>query len=234
LVSGAFAASGVSVVIPVYNGVRYLAPCIESIRQQNHSPLEIIVVDDGSSDGSFDAANAMPGVSCLRQTNGGAAAARNAGIRAARGRYLAFLDADDLWTANKLALQLAVFTEQPTIQLVAGRVQEFYQDPEAPIPQRLARRSGDRAYTIGAMLIRRQDFLRVGYMNSALKFGEFMDWRSRALAAGLKELVLDAVVLRRRIHDQNTTLRATHSKADYVAAIRAHLERKRATPPENT
>ena len=223
----------VSVIIPVYNGSRYLAQAVESIWEQRHDPVEVVVVDDGSQDGSFEMAQGLTNVRCFRQANGGSASARNFGVREARGTYLAFLDADDLWAPGKLALQLSVLHGRPEVHLVAGRVEEFYEIAQPPGNERAKRRSGDRAYTTGALLVRREDFLRVGWMDPALKFGEFMDWRSRALALGMKEHVPDVVVLRRRIHDQNTTLRSTHSRTDYVAAIKAHLLRQRAGKSES-
>jgi glycosyltransferase involved in cell wall biosynthesis len=218
----------VSVVIPAYNAKLYLTKAVESVKRQQCEPIEIIIIDDGSTDGTLELAGSLQGVRCVRQTNLGAAAARNAGVIEAKGDFLAFLDADDLWADGKLAAQLAVLREDPTIQLVAGRVEEFYADNTQPISQRDGQHWGDRAYTIGAMLLRRSDFWKVGLFDPGLRFGEFMDWRSRALALGLRELVLDQVVLRRRIHDQNTTRLAQDHKSHYLATIRAHLRRKQA------
>jgi glycosyltransferase involved in cell wall biosynthesis len=217
----------VSVIIPVFNGAAFLAEAIESVRQQRFGPLEIIIVDDGSTDGSFDLAEGMAEVQCFRQDNKGPAAARNLGVQRANGSLLAFLDADDLWTKEKLALQMAALRNDPSLNLVAGRVEEFGTDSSELVESRRQRRNGDRAYTIGALLLSRADFLKVGTLNPALKFGEFIDWRSRAIIGGMKELVLDEVVLRRRIHDRNTTLRSTDSSDGYLATLRAHLRRKR-------
>ncbi len=218
----------VSVIIPAFNAKRYLSQAIESVHRQDHEPLEIIVVDDGSTDGTLDLAERLPGVRCVHQANAGAAAARNAGLAEARGDFLAFLDADDLWADGKLATQLAVLREDPTVNLVAGRVEEFYAEETRQIAQRNQHQWGDRAYTVGALLLRRPDFWKVGLFKPSLRcFGEFMDWRSRALALGLRELVLDQVVLRRRIHDQNTTRHARDHKSHYLATIRAHLQRQR-------
>jgi glycosyltransferase involved in cell wall biosynthesis len=226
----------VSVVIPVYNGARFVAEAIASIRAQGHEPLEIIVVDDGSTDGSLELARTLPDVRVIEQNHGGPAAARNAGVNKSRGVYLGFLDADDLWAKDKLASQLSMFKNCPDAQLMAGLVEEFYDQGAGPIAEREARRSGERAYTIGALLMRRSDFLAVGLLNENLSFGEFIDWRSRALNLGMKERVLDQVVLKRRIHQQNTTKTSGDFKAGYVAAIRAHLQRKRAgeISPENS
>jgi glycosyltransferase involved in cell wall biosynthesis len=219
-----------SVVIPVYNGARFLAEAVASVHAAARAggvTAEVIVVDDGSTDESFALAGTLVGVRAFRQANAGAAAARNTGVAEAHGEILAFLDADDLWTPDKLVLQLAVFAADPGVAMVAGRVEEF--GDAAQLAARGTR--GERAYTIGALVVRRADFLRVGPFDPALKaFGEVMDWRSRALAAGLREHVLDAVVLRRRLHDANTTRITPDTRASYLAAIRAHLKRKRGEP----
>ena len=103
----------VSVVIPVYNGERFLAQAIESVLGQTWREVEVIVVDDGSSDHSGEIARRFAPVRCLRQDNAGQAAARNRGAAAATGRFLAFLDADDLWLADKLERQLTAFRSAP-------------------------------------------------------------------------------------------------------------------------
>ncbi len=220
----------------VPNGVRFLAEAVASVHaaaQAADCRADVIVVDEPArATGRSRAwAGTLPGVRAFQQPNGGAAVARNTGVAEAASEWLAFLDADDLWTPDKLVLQLAAFAADPEVALVAGRVVEFGEVGEADaemLAGRNERASGERAYTIGALVLRRADFDRVGPFDPALRFGEVMDWRSRALAAGLQETVLDAVVLRRRIHDANTTRVTRGSRADYVAAIRAHLLRKRA------
>lgn len=101
----------VSVIIPAYNAAGHLRSTIESVLAQTYSTFEVIVVDDGSSDDTFQVAQSAAAmdarVRVIRQANGGVGAARNAGIRAAHGRYIAPLDADDLWAPAKLERQVA-------------------------------------------------------------------------------------------------------------------------------
>lgn len=222
----------ISVIIPAFNAVRFLPEAIQSVRDQHYASLDIHVIDDGSTDGTFELAQSMPDVRACRQPNAGAAAARNAGVERASGEFLAFLDADDLWAPGKLQRQLEVLGEEAPPHIVAGRVEEFSSQTGDANAARLRRRSGDRAYTVGALLMRADDFRRVGLFDPALRFGEFMDWRSRAIAAGLRERVLEEVVLYRRLHEANTTRLAKDFKADYVATIRAHLLRRSNTKPD--
>jgi glycosyltransferase involved in cell wall biosynthesis len=110
----------VSAVVPAYNAARTLRAAVESILLQTVGDVEVIVVDDGSEDDTADVARAIADsrVRLVSQANGGASAARNAGIRSARGPYVAFLDADDLWLPDKLARQLAVLRSRPDVHAV--------------------------------------------------------------------------------------------------------------------
>jgi glycosyltransferase involved in cell wall biosynthesis len=110
----------VSAVVPAYNAARTLRAAVESILLQTVGDIEVIVVDDGSGDDTAGVARAIgdPRVRLVSQANGGASAARNAGIRSARGRYVAFLDADDLWLPEKLERQLAALRRHPDVHAV--------------------------------------------------------------------------------------------------------------------
>src|SRR5437667_12630279 len=109
----------VSVVIPCYNGERYLAEAIESVLAQRYEPLEIIVVDDGSTDRSAEVARHFgDAVQYVCQPHAGAAAARNRGVGLATGDLIAFLDADDVWTEGRLARQVQVLEADPSVGMV--------------------------------------------------------------------------------------------------------------------
>jgi glycosyltransferase involved in cell wall biosynthesis len=112
-----------SVIIPSFNYSEYLPAAIDSVLGQTDGDFELLVVDDGSTDGSRAVVQACsdPRVRLLVQPHRGRGAARNTGLRAARGGYVAFLDADDIWTPDKLALQCAVLDGRPEIGLVYSR-----------------------------------------------------------------------------------------------------------------
>src|SRR6266536_3462505 len=127
----------VSVILPVYNGARFLRDAVESVRRQRYEPLETIIVDDGSTDETREIATGFPGeVSYVRQENAGPPAARNTGLRLARGTLIGFLDADDVWTDDKLALQVPRLLEEPSVDAVLGYTQVVYAGDSAEEPHR--------------------------------------------------------------------------------------------------
>ena len=133
----------ISVIIPTFNAGRFLPDAIASIRQQSYEPLEIHLVDDGSTDETKSLAQQWPEVRYLHQPNQGAAAARNTGIRAARGSLLAFLDADDLWTPDHLRILLPHLLSEPSLQFVWGttrfiRMSEEQRQKSVQLPRQCA------------------------------------------------------------------------------------------------
>jgi len=225
----------ISVIIPVYNGEKYLAEAIESVLAQTCRPIEIIVVDDGSTDRSADVARSFSeAVRYYYQPNSGSGAARNTGVKTARGSLLAFLDADDLWVKEKLSCQMPMLEADPSPDMVFGHVSHFYSpDLDEGMRKKVACPAGALpGYHAGTLLIRRDTFLHVGLFNPALQCGEFLDWSFRAKEKGLKELLLPDVLMKRRIHSSNMGIlkRNTHTAnthADYVRILKSSLDRRR-------
>jgi glycosyltransferase involved in cell wall biosynthesis len=116
-----------SVVVPLYQKVRWIGRCLESIRAQSHPAFEVIVVDDGSTDGSGDVVQSIGAgwVRYVRQDNAGAAAARNAGIALAQGSYVALLDADDSWSPNHLSVLARLAQAHPEATLLGTAWYQF-------------------------------------------------------------------------------------------------------------
>jgi len=217
----------VSVIVPVFNGERYLAEALESIFGQTRPPAEVIVVDDGSTDRTAEVAGRFP-VRCLHQENRGVAAARNAGVQAAAGDLLAFLDHDDLWIADKLERQLATLAAQPELDMVFGHVEQFF-CPSLSAEERARYRLPPPmpAYTCPARLVYREAFLRVGPYVTTNQLGEGVDWHARAVDAGLRFEMLEEVVYRRRIHTSNMGITRVNDRSGYARTLKQILDRRR-------
>ncbi len=218
----------VSVVIPMHNAQRTIAAAIESVLAQTAPALEILVVDNGSTDRSVSvAARYSPPVRVLHESRRGVAAARNHGAAHAVGEYLAFLDADDLMPADRLAFQVRIAEQNPTAEIVFGR-QCSFRDGETP--PSAAGTSADRlqsAPLAGAMLCRRSAFERVGPFRESLQAGEFLDWFARAQDVGIAFSMPDHLVLYRRVHAGNLTRNRQLTHAEYARAIKHLLDRRR-------
>ena len=174
---------GISVVIPVYNGARYLSECIESVCSQTLPATEIIVVDDGSEDETPKvAAGWSDRVRYQRISHGGPARARNHGVRLVATDVLAFIDSDDIWLPSKLELQMAALSREDDPAMVFGHVQQFVSSDLTP--EEAAGFKFDPASLPGplpsTLVIRKSDFDRVGPFDESLATGEFIEWSSRA------------------------------------------------------
>jgi glycosyltransferase involved in cell wall biosynthesis len=222
----------VSVIVPVHNGARYLAHAIESVIEQAYRPLEIIAVDDGSTDGSSGViARFGDTVRYCYQENRGTGAARNRGVELARGGLLAFLDQDDLWEHGKLVLQVGTLASDPSVDAVFGMVAQFY---SSELSEEFRSRVQCPAqalsgYLPSAMLLRRDAFLRVGRFEEHWKLVEWAEWLVRAIEAGINLRVLPQVVSRRRLHAGNKGLAMRAYRDEYPRILKARLDRRRAT-----
>jgi glycosyltransferase involved in cell wall biosynthesis len=215
----------VSVVIPVRDGEKFLAATLQAALDQSLPPDEVIVVDDGSVDASAQVAEGFGSpVRCLRRAeSGGPGVARNDGIAAAAGDAVALLDADDLPHPRWLELLRAALDEAPAADLAFGHVRLFESDagPGGAGPLH-------RGLIPNGLMLRRSAFERFGAFATQYVLGEFMEWLFRARAAGLRERGIDDLVLHRRVHGGNLTLRARDSYRDYATVLKRELDRRRA------
>lgn len=214
----------------MYNGEKYLREAIVSALAQDYPELEILVIDDGSTDGSAEIARSFgPRVGYHYQPNAGLSAARNTGVSLARGEFIAFLDCDDLWVAEKTSLQMESFRARPETDLVFGLVEQFY-SPELNERGVFTGPDGTAVmpgYIAGTLLARAGVIARAGCFDSEFRVGEFLDWYARACDAGLTSTMLPEVLLKRRIHDNNMGIRDRDKRSDYLRVFKASLDRRR-------
>ena len=212
----------VSVVIPVFNAERYLGAALASVFAQSYGHLEVLVVDDGSTDGSAEIARASSDPRCrlIPQAHAGAAAARNRGVTASRGALLSFLDADDVWMPGKTARQVDVLTRDAAVDMVFGHYVTLDADgvaaPQTPAP----------GMSMGTMTIRRERCVEVGPFCTEWRVGEFIEWYARAEDAGLRRVMLPDVMLGRREHDANLTGASRDARVDYARILRQVAQRR--------
>jgi len=198
----------VSIIIPAYNAEAFINDAIESVLAQDYRPIEVIVVDDGSSDETaFIAEKFGPPVVCHRQKNGGPPVARNRGLQIARGEYIGFLDADDLYEPGRIKLQFDKLQQNPGLAFVVGRLmrEQLDNEPGGSIAFRPLEPDKYIWLQLGLCLFRRTVFDRVGVMEERLQHSDDWDWFMRARELQVPMLLHENIVLRARLHWNNMT-----------------------------
>jgi glycosyltransferase involved in cell wall biosynthesis len=219
----------VSVVIPVYNGARYLRAALESVFAQTYRSFEVIVVDDGSIDDSGKIAQSFPEVHYIRQENQGVAAARNTAIAVARGEFYAFLDQDDLWTPEKLRLQIGHLLSHPDLGYTLTH-QQFFLEPGATLPAWFRKEllsSVHTGWVLGTLVVRRTVFDTVGNFSTGYSAANDSDWFFRAKAAGIPMAVVPELLLLKRIHGANDSGRSKEILSELLKVVKTSLDRQR-------
>ena len=212
----------VSVVVAAHNSERYVGAALGSALAQDHGPFEVIVVDDGSTDGTAAAAE-RHGVRLIRRANGGQGAAKNTGIAAAEGELIAFLDHDDLWAPRKLSRQVAALAGAPEAAGVVARL-DVLLEPGVPHPDWLPRSREYPWFPPTAWLVRRSAFDAIGLFDEESNVPDF-DWMLRARDYGLKFEVIPEVLGTYRIHGQNASYGRAAIREDGFVALRRSLGR---------
>ena len=222
----------VSCIIPVYNGERFLKEALDSIFAQTYRPLEVIVVDDGSTDGTSRAVAEYPQpIVYIHQDNQGSPRARNRGIQAAKGDFIAFLDADDLWRAEKLSGQMARFDRRAELDFCVSHIQNFWMPEAADEEARFRNHPKIQAlpgYVTSTLLAKKKTFETVGLFSSELKDGDSLDWFVRARAKGAVGELIAEVLVDRRMHAGNTSrLWEQRSRNEFLVILKRFLDKQR-------
>jgi glycosyltransferase involved in cell wall biosynthesis len=221
---------GITVIIPVYNGAKYLSECIQSVAGQTRPAAEIIVIDDGSEDATPDVAASWGSqVRYCRVAHGGLPYARNHGLRLATTDIIAFIDSDDIWLPHKLELQMAVLSREAGPAMVFGHVEQFVSsdltaDEAAKFEFTATPLAG---WFSSTLLIGKRDCESAGPFDETIQTGEFIEWCSRARDIGITPVVIQDLVCRRRIHDSNLGRGGRAQHAGYARMLKKVLDRRR-------
>ena len=220
----------ISVIIPVYNGARFLPESVASILVQKYPNIEIIVVDDGSTDEIDDVVPQLPvDVRFLKQDYAtGLAAARNRGILEASGELITFLDVENLWPDGNLQIMVDLLSDDSSCDVVQGLGQVLKADAETG-PRDFVGIPGESFPNyLAAAIYRREVFLTVGLFDRELGFGEDTDWFNRAREHGLKLRQLDQVTLLIRHHDASMIGGKSLRDLNSLMVLKNALDRERA------
>ena len=221
----------VSVVIPTYNQAGYLRQAIESILGQTYSNIELIVVDDGSTDETSELLSQYRGrLVAIRSPNSGTACARNVGVREAKGEFVAFLDHDDLWVSQKLEWQMELFAVDPGIGLVYGGVEFFRAEdgvttanyyPGSPLD--FHELLGHTIVALQTVVIRSSVLASVGGFDPSLRGTDDWDFCMR-VASTSKMRGVDRPCVRVRLHPDNQSRKTNMMYRNAVAALRKNAK----------
>ena len=229
----------VSVVIPAYQAENFVGDAIESVLEQTYPAIELIVVDDGSTDRTAEVAASYPEVRLLQTPNSWQAAARNRGFEISSGEFVTFHDADDMMLPGKIELQVEHLRANPGVGGVLGGQELIIEEgAEAPFwlqgTNSAAPASSDApgrgkaggVHTV-TLLLRREVFEQAGGYDEAMTHGEDVDLLLRLRETGIAITVLDEPLIRRRIHRAGMTQAPDSERRALVNIFRARIERKR-------
>ncbi|RLQ88865.1 glycosyltransferase family 2 protein [Notoacmeibacter ruber] len=234
-----------SVIVPCYNAEETLADALVSLSNQIFADFEAIIVDDGSSDASRTIAHAFamsdPRMRVVALTNGGPSRARNIGAFVhATGKYIAFLDADDIWSPEKLALMAERFAEPDSPEAIYGRIGFFRETPKDVRIQSTVRAGAltardllreNAVCTMSNIVVLRSAFQESGGFNNSLRYGEDVEWLIRLIGTGARIEGIDELLVFYRTSEDglSSNLDAMHEGWSQTLALvrRMHPNLKR-------
>jgi len=223
----------VSVIMPVHNGQTYLAEAIDSVLAQSHDNVELIIVNDGSTDRSADIVQKYMAESkkirSIEQENAGVSVARNRGITACTGDLVAFLDQDDFWTADALDVQEAFHRKHVgTGYTLAHQICFLHNLSDPPAWFRLQQLDVPHVgYLPGTLVVKRSLFDQIGLFDIQYPISSDADWFARARDAMTTMQILPQTLLHRRIHPGNQSRHSKQIQGELTQLLRASIKRKR-------
>lgn len=222
----------ISVILPAYNGKEHLNEAVESVLSQDYPNIELLIIDDGSTDGCCDSLPQSPILKLIRKSNGGVAEARNWGVDASTGEFLAFLDQDDVWLPTKLSRQWDQLesTEGEGICLVFHKY--FWKEGE--LPPKWAKtellESPHTSCVPGSWLFSRSLMEKVGPFDPVYRFGSDYDWLSRAKHQNVPLLTIEEPLLLKRLHEGNESQYVKDVHKELALLLHRSIRRHKQAP----
>lgn len=212
-----------SVVLPVFNGQAYLAEAIDSIVLQEGEECELIVVDDGSTDGSAEIVEKkrkqnFP-IRLIYQENQGPSAARNRGIQEARGEWIGFIDADDRWTPGRYTRLKQISSQAPAVEVLQEQLQRFGLENKAP----------EWGVQLGSALFKKTVFAKAGLFDPLLRYGEDFDFWMRLYERKIAIYRNPVVGVFYRVHSGSISFGSTQKQAEqfYLHKLKGSLQARK-------
>jgi len=195
-----------SVIIPVYNGALFLRQAIDSIFKQSFDNFEIILIDDGSTDKSLQIAHSFQIDRIIEQDNRGVTEARNRGIEFSRGEIITFIDQDDFWNKNTLALHYDAHHQNDSIEFAYGQQICFLDDQSETVPNWFKYQKIGRPYLTpipGTTSIKKSCFILNGLFDEEITISSDFAWFRKMRKKNVPFKEIDQILLNRRIHQNN-------------------------------
>ena len=214
----------ISVIMPVKNGSNYMEQAILSIKNQNVD-TEIIVIDDGSSDNTYEIAKNLGCTVLQHEKSRGQVVAKNTGLKYAKGDFIMFCDHDDILNDNAIITMLKEFEKDPNIDVVNAKIQDFI-SPDAKNQNQTIKPAPYYGCLAGSMLIKRKVFDKIGLFDESVQAGEIIALMNKFKDFNITIQKVDFVSSNRRIHDTNygKTNQKNEFK-DYASLLRARMRK---------
>lgn len=217
----------ITIAIPVHNGEKFLGEAIESAFSQSYRPIQVIVVDDGSTDASFEIASSYEDVIVHHQSQGGPSAARNQGLRLAAGELVTFIDADDQMTVNGLETQYRHLLSQPQLECVFGYANTKL-EPGTRLPSWLKTPAGhDSVVPFPSALFRTATLRDVGGFDESVRVGEWFELFTRLRERTFEVAVVPFEVIHKRVHSTNLSHQQKAMQAEMFLSLKKRIDRQR-------
>lgn len=222
----------VSVIMPTWNGRAFIASAIASLQDQDHEALEILVVDDGSTDDTRAIVRGIAATDArivlIEQRRGGIAAARNLGLARASGDLIGFLDHDDLCPGGKIARQVGRLSEEPEAVAVFGRTILFSASAKISVEEAAASGQPVLTMVLASALFRRRVFDAIGQLDPLFRLADDFDFILRLVESGLTLALEEDVAALHRRHEGQATHDVAATRSDMMRALSVSLKRRRA------